>query len=106
MLRCLYLLPRWVCALALLLPQRNPATSQLQGQSPESLRDPAGIPQLGATVEIFAEAQGNLLSHPLLTNTEGVFRAENLAPGLYTVRVLFGRFFACRWKNTFRSLPI
>ena len=56
------------------------------------VKDPAGIPQLGATVEIFAEAQGNLLSHPLLTNTEGVFRAENLAPGLYTVRVSLAGF--------------
>lgn len=51
------------------------------------VRDASGIPQLGATVEVLAEAPGVLLSHQLLTNTQGFFRAENLPPGLYTVRV-------------------
>jgi Carboxypeptidase regulatory-like domain len=56
------------------------------------VRDPAGIPQLGATVEVLAEAPGVLLTHQLLTNTEGFFRAENLPPGLYTVRVSLAGF--------------
>ena len=54
--------------------------------------DPAGIPQLGATVEILAEARGTVLSQPLLTNTEGAFRAENLTPGFYSVRVSLAGF--------------
>ena len=56
------------------------------------VRDPMGIPQLGATVEVLAEAPGVILSHQLLTNTEGLFRAENLPPGFYTVRVTLAGF--------------
>jgi len=56
------------------------------------VRDPAGIPQLGATVEILAEAPGVLLSKQLLTNTEGAFRAENLPSGFYSVRVTLAGF--------------
>ena len=56
------------------------------------VRDPSGIPQLGATVEILAEAPGVLISSQLLTNTEGAFRAENLPAGLYTIRVTLAGF--------------
>jgi Carboxypeptidase regulatory-like domain len=63
------------------------------------VRDPAGIPQLGATVEILSEASGALLGHQFLTNTEGVFRAENLAPGLYTVRVTLAGFLPALEKH-------
>jgi hypothetical protein len=56
------------------------------------VHDPAGVPQLGATVEILTEASGAILGHQLLTNTEGVFRAENLPPGLYTLRVTLAGF--------------
>ena len=63
------------------------------------VRDPAGIPQLGATVEILAEASGTLLGHQLLTNTEGAFHAENLTPGLYTVRVTLAGFLPALEKH-------
>ncbi len=56
------------------------------------VRDPAGIPQLGATVEVLAEAPGVILGHQLLTNTEGYFHAENLPPGFYSVRVTLAGF--------------
>jgi len=63
------------------------------------VRDPSGIPQLGATVEVLSEAPGVLLSHQLLTNTEGLFRAENLPPGLYTVRMTLAGFLPALEKH-------
>jgi Carboxypeptidase regulatory-like domain len=51
------------------------------------VRDDTGIPQLGATVEIFSEALGASAAHQLLTNTQGLFQDKKLTPGLYTVRV-------------------
>ena len=51
------------------------------------VRDASGIPQLGATVEIVSEIPGNLFSHQFLTNTQGAFHAENLAPGFYSIHV-------------------
>jgi Carboxypeptidase regulatory-like domain len=63
------------------------------------VRDPTGIPQLGATVEILAEAPGTILSNPLLTNAEGVFRADKLAPGLYSVRVTLAGFLPAVQKH-------
>jgi hypothetical protein len=51
------------------------------------VRDAEGIPQLGASVEVSCETPGSLINHQFLTNTQGLFRAENLPPGFYTVRV-------------------
>ena len=56
------------------------------------VKDSSGVPQLGATVELLAEAPGVLASRLLLTNTDGLFKAENLPPGLYTVRVTLAGF--------------
>ena len=56
------------------------------------VRDSAGIPQLGATVEIFSEAPGVFAARQLLTNTQGIFRGEKLAPGFYTLRVTLAGF--------------
>jgi len=63
------------------------------------VRDPAGIPQLGATVEILSEAPGVLLTYQVLTNTEGVFREGNLPPGSYTVRVTLAGFLPALEKH-------
>jgi len=63
------------------------------------VRDPAGIPQLGATVEILSEAPGALLTYQVLTNTEGVFREGNLPPGSYTVRVTLAGFLPALEKH-------
>jgi Carboxypeptidase regulatory-like domain len=63
------------------------------------VRDPGGIPQLGATVEVLSETPGVLLSHQLLTNAGGLFRAENLPPGLYTVRVTLAGFLPALEKH-------
>lgn len=56
------------------------------------VRDSAGTPQMGATVEIVPEAAVKAASLGLLTNPQGIFRDVNLAPGLYTVRVTLGGF--------------
>ncbi|HVM76075.1 MAG TPA: carboxypeptidase-like regulatory domain-containing protein [Candidatus Saccharimonadales bacterium] len=56
------------------------------------VKDSGGVPQLGATVELLAEAPGIIAARQLLTNTQGIFRAENLQPGLYTVRVTLAGF--------------
>jgi hypothetical protein len=54
--------------------------------------DPAGTPQMGATVSISAE---NLLSFSpteLLTNDRGRFSAATLAPGMYSIKVTLAGF--------------
>ena len=56
------------------------------------VKDSSGVPQLGATVELLAEAPGVIVTRQLLTNTQGLFKAENLHPGLYTVRVTLAGF--------------
>jgi hypothetical protein len=63
------------------------------------VRDPAGIPQLGATVEVLAEAPGALIAHQFLTNTEGFFHGDNLAPGFYSVRVTLAGYLPALQKH-------
>jgi hypothetical protein len=47
---------------------------------------------MGATVEIVPEAAIKAVSLGLLTNTQGIFRGESIAPGLYTLRVTLAGF--------------
>ncbi len=86
-----------VCVLAPQAPAqtRKPASGTISG----IVHDPAGIPQLGATVEILAETPGVILTHQLLTNTEGFFRADHLPAGLYTVRVSLAGFLPAMEKH-------
>jgi hypothetical protein len=56
------------------------------------VRDTAGTPQMGASVEVIPEATGILSTVDLLTNTQGIFRGERLAPGFYSVRVTLAGF--------------
>jgi hypothetical protein len=56
------------------------------------VRDTAGTPQMGATVEIVPEAAIKAVSLGLLTNMQGIFQGERIAPGLYTVRVTLAGF--------------
>ena len=75
----------------------GPASAQSTSKSsPGTLsgvvRDSAGIPQLGATVEVFSETPGVLAVRQLLTNTQGIFKGDKLAPGFYTVRVTLAGF--------------
>jgi hypothetical protein len=56
------------------------------------VRDTTGTPQMGASVEVIPEATGILSTVDLLTNTQGIFRGERLAPGFYSVRVTLAGF--------------
>src|ERR1700732_2619570 len=56
------------------------------------VRDTVGTPQMGATMEIVPEFAVKAASLGLLTNTQGIFHGERLAPGLYTVRVTLAGF--------------
>ena len=68
--------------------QAKPVPGKLAGV----VRDAAGTPQMGASVELVSEAVGVAASHGLLTNTQGMFRGEKLAPGFYTIRVTLAGF--------------
>src|SRR5258708_39980770 len=50
------------------------------------VRDLTGVPQMGASVEVFAEAPGVAASLGYLANNQGIFRGDRLSPGLYTIR--------------------
>ena len=68
--------------------QAKPVSGNLTGV----VRDLAGTPQMGASVEVVSEAPSLPASKEFLTNTQGVFRSEKLAPGLYTIRVTLAGF--------------
>jgi hypothetical protein len=73
----------------------NPAVAQLksvQGMLSGVVRDTAGTPQLGASVQVIPESGASAAAIAYLTNTQGVFRDEKLAPGFYTVRVTLAGF--------------
>jgi hypothetical protein len=83
-----------VCALANLAANSAAAQSKFpsgSGKIAGVVNDTTGVPQLGATVELVPEALGTT-PIDFLTNTQGVFRGEKLAPGLYTVRVTLAGF--------------
>jgi len=74
------------------------STAVAQGSKPASgklsgvVRDAAGTPQMGASVEVLPEVAGLLAVRDFLTNTRGAFRGEQLPPGYYTVRVTLAGF--------------
>ena len=68
--------------------QAKAAAGKLSG----IVRDTTGTPQMGATVEIVPEAAIKAASLGLLTNMQGIFQGERIAPGLYTVRVTLAGF--------------
>jgi hypothetical protein len=75
----------------------NPAMAQVkpvQGILSGLVRDTAGTPQMGASVEVIPESAvaASAKGIGFFTNTQGVFRGERLAPGFYTVRVTLAGF--------------
>ena len=71
-----------------LAAQAKPLLGKLAGV----VRDNAGTPQMGASVELSPEAAGGVAPLSLLTNTRGMFQGDKLAPGFYTVRVTLAGF--------------
>jgi hypothetical protein len=72
--------------------QVRPIAKSGPGKLSGVVLDSTGTPQMGASVELLAEASGASAAHELLTNTRGVFLGERLSPGLYTVRVTLAGF--------------
>jgi hypothetical protein len=73
----------------------NPAAAQAKpvpGKLAGVVRDATGTPQMGASVELISEAAGVPATRGFLTNPQGVFRGDKLAPGFYTVRVTLAGF--------------
>ena len=73
----------------------NPAAAQARrasGKIAGVVRDAAGTPQMGASVQLIPEAAGIAGSLDFFTNTQGLFRGEKLAPGLYTPHVKLAGF--------------
>src|SRR5256885_13205035 len=68
--------------------QAKPVPGKLAGV----VRDAAGTPQMGASVQLISEAVGVAATRGFLTNTQGLFRGDKLAPGFYTVRVTLAGF--------------
>jgi len=56
------------------------------------VRDTAGTPQMGASIELLPEFAGIAAPPSLLTNTQGIFQGSKLVPGLYTLRVTLAGF--------------
>jgi len=68
--------------------QAKPVPGKLAGV----VRDAAGTPQMGASVELISEAVGVAATRGFLTNTQGMFRGDKLAPGFYSVHVTLAGF--------------
>ena len=68
--------------------QAKPVLGKLAGV----VRDTAGTPQMGASIELVPEFAGIAAPLSLLTNTQGIFEGSKLLPGLYTLRVTLAGF--------------
>jgi len=72
--------------------QNKSAAASTAGKLSGFVRDAAGTPQLGASVEVLPETAGILPARDFLTNTQGLFLGDGLPAGLYTVRVTLAGF--------------
>ena len=63
-----------------------------QGKLSGVVVDPGGTPQMGASVWILSEEARAATPVQLLTNERGLFSADRLLPGLYSVRVTLAGF--------------
>ncbi len=91
----LRILGAFILTAVLLSTGAHPAVAQakrVSGKLAGVVRDAAGTPQMGASVELVPEGAGLAAPYDFLTNTQGIFRAEKLAPGFYNVRVTLAGF--------------
>jgi len=73
----------------------KPAAAQAKlvpGKLAGIVRDAVGTPQLGASVQVISETPGITAVRDFLTDTQGVFKGDKLAPGFYTIRVTLAGF--------------
>jgi hypothetical protein len=78
---------------ALLVCGANTASAQTgYGRINGIVSDPAGVPQMGATVWLSSEVLGSNASSQLFTDQNGTFSVANLRPGLYHARVTLAGF--------------
>src|SRR5580765_9063817 len=88
----------WTTALAFLIVQMAlPVTAWAQAAIVGSVKDPAGAPLPGVTIEAISPAliEGSRVT---VTDASGRYRMENLRPGIYRVR-----FAMDGWSPTERS---
>lgn len=72
---------------AALQAQTAQAQAKPAGHLSGVVQDSAGTPQMGASVEVLGENAATVSAWEFLTNTQGFFRGDKIAPGFYTVRV-------------------
>lgn len=76
-----------------LLAAALPASAVTYGTLAGTVVDPAGVPQMGASIAVLAEgARASAEPLTLLSNVRGAFSVERLLPGLYSVRVTLAGF--------------
>ena len=97
-------MPRLITLTALTLALSGalaaPASAQSFGKLSGTVVDPAGTPQMGASVAV--SQNGQLIATEaiqLLTNQKGTFLAQRLVPGVYTVRVTLAGFLPALERN-------
>jgi hypothetical protein len=91
-----------VAGLALLLTAAPPAVwaaDSLAGKIRGVVLDPAGVPQMGATIAITAQSILSDSPIQLISNGRGQFASPELRPGLYTVHVILAGFLPALLEN-------
>jgi hypothetical protein len=79
------MMARKIACLLVVLFSGAPLFAEGVGAIAGVVKDRAGIPQMGAVVQIFTSA--TTLGATVFTDANGYYSAENLAPGTYQVRV-------------------
>src|SRR5262249_15505055 len=79
------MMARKIASLLVVLFSGAPLFAEGVGAIAGVVKDRAGIPQMGAVVQIFTSAA--TLGATVFTDANGYYSAENLAPGTYYVRV-------------------
>lgn len=75
------------------------ASSPFHGKLSGIVTDGGGVPQMGASVSVISESGLAGAARELITNDRGLFSADVLLPGLYTVRVSLAGFLPVLERN-------